>query len=807
NEDDPFAGVEEMVVVGTGSAALLQDTAISVSAFDQQDFDALGVKDIGDLAQFTPNLEIRSPFASTNPTLFIRGVGLRDFNANSSGSVAVYNDGIYMNSPAGQLAQLFDTEGVEVFRGPQGTLYGRNASAGAILVRSRRPTGIFDASMRFDYGRFNEREVEAAFEVPLVDDMLSIRIAGRWRRRSGYVRNRCADASYATPGPLNPPAVRRTFRSLVNSVCFNGDDFDPFGVVIGTISPVSQGGQGWIPGEPGPTAKKLGDQDNWAARMLLRFQPTGNQDWLLNVHGGLNRSDARAFQQVGVRVQPEGSVLFARADASGYRDYDNILFRSSGPPGFSGGTTPEEGDPFSGDYNFVGRDRVDLFGASLNGEITFGDFVFRTITGYEYNKRDSDVDLDASPYLGLEPNFTNDAWQISQEFDLKWDADTGLKWEGGVYFLHESLHVDNEFNLITPIDITKQVYDQKTYHGSIFTNFVWDPSELIEIEAGMRWNFERRTIDLEATLFRRIGGQPPSVQAAKSRFNADAPTGNVTLSYLATEDITFYLKYSVGWKAPHINGLVLNSNNTTSAPLLEPVDPETVNAVEFGYKTSLFDSRLRLNGAFFYYDYDQIQIFQNRNAPGGVPVPTLINANDAELYGVEMDVTLHPLEGWAPPPVEDLEIFFSWSWLGGSYIDFTNTVVVSTGLSEITRVEDFSGNQLINAPEFSFVGYAQWPLSFGDRGTITPRFDWSFKDQVFFSPENVDYAGQKPLWLLNLRVGYRSPDGHFEVAGWVRNLTDEVYRLDAINLTGLRLAVVYAIGDPRTYGLSTRITF
>ena len=139
---DPFAGIEEMVVVGTSAAGLMQSEEVSVVGFDADYLDALGASDLSDIAQFTPNLEIRTPFAASNPTLFIRGVGLRDFNANSSSSVAVYNDDIYMNSPAGQLAQLFDVENVDVLRGPQGGIYGRNASAGAIRVISRKPTGI-----------------------------------------------------------------------------------------------------------------------------------------------------------------------------------------------------------------------------------------------------------------------------------------------------------------------------------------------------------------------------------------------------------------------------------------------------------------------------------------------------------------------------------------------------------------------------------------------------------------------------------------------------------------------------------------
>ena len=161
---DPFSGIEEMVVIGSGADVLLQSQEVSAITFDAEQLQAIGASDLSDVAQFTPNLDIRTPFAASNPTLFIRGVGLRDFNANSSSSVAVYNDEIYMNSPAGQLSQLFDVENIDVLRGPQGTIYGRNASAGTIRVISRKPTGEPGASLRATYGRFNQLELEGAVE-------------------------------------------------------------------------------------------------------------------------------------------------------------------------------------------------------------------------------------------------------------------------------------------------------------------------------------------------------------------------------------------------------------------------------------------------------------------------------------------------------------------------------------------------------------------------------------------------------------------------------------------------------------------
>ncbi|MDG2334996.1 MAG: TonB-dependent receptor plug domain-containing protein, partial [Myxococcota bacterium] len=217
--EDRYRGMEEIRVTARGGTENLQDVGSSIAAFDADYIEALGAHSIADLSQFTPNLEIRTVFAASNPSLFIRGVGLRDFNANSSSAVAVYNDDIYMNSPASQLSQLFDVQQVEVLRGPQGTLYGRNASAGAIRIISRKPTGDTNGYTRVTYGNYNDIQTEAALELPL-SSTLSVRFSGRMRKREGYTRNRCADPRYnKNDGEGNPAS----FHNIVYNFCFNDD--------------------------------------------------------------------------------------------------------------------------------------------------------------------------------------------------------------------------------------------------------------------------------------------------------------------------------------------------------------------------------------------------------------------------------------------------------------------------------------------------------------------------------------------------------------------------------------------------------
>ncbi len=816
--DDPFAGIEEMVVVGTGAASLFQDQEVSAIAFDSDYLDAIGASDLSDVATFTPNLEIRTPFAASNPTLFIRGVGLRDFNANSSSSVAVYNDEVYMNSPAGQLAQLFDTQNIDVLRGPQTSIYARNASAGTIRVITKKPTGTPGGTASVTYGRFNELTLETAVENVIVPDMFSMRTAAKWSQRDGTTKNRCADIDYAGPLPprnqSNGASPENQQRALLRGValqCFAPENTDPSN---------SPPGNGWV-SKPAPVKEWVNDTKNWAARTIFRFEhPFLDMDWQLNLHGGQNRGDARQFQVVGAdqaQGEQEPSVSTGNTDANGYFDVDNRLW--TGRLDYNRNITdPFLGNPFEGDYNSVEKEKIDLFGSNLVGEMTFGDYTLKTITGYEWNKRDTELNLDGNPYASLEPQLNNKAYQLTQELRLDWDDGGGFAWQLGAMYLYESLEVQNTFSLALLLPETEQNYSFFTRYAAGWGSVTWEPIETFKIHAGVRINYEDKELNLQSRQFLVIpgtGDRTPYLQPqfANSAARESGWAGDVIATYSPINDVSFYLRYARGWKGPHINGGITNPGPAGSerADLATPVEPEKVDSIEMGLKAEFWASRIRWNWAVFYYDYQDIQVFQLRNAGGNVPVQELINADDADVFGVEMEIDVKPFEGWAHPIFEQIWIRGTFAYLDSKYTDFVNTqdVIVDAGggnISVTTVTEDFSGNQLVNSPEFSFIGFVAWPFA-GDWGFLVPRFDWSFKDKVYFSPANADLVKQDPLWIMNLRLTYKSPSENFELSGWIENLTDQRYTVDVFNLARLRSSILHAVGDPRTYGLTMKVTF
>jgi len=349
----PSSDIAEMVVLASGRDDFLKDLSISMTSFDAAKLKALRIQNIADLAEFTPNLEINTRSAASNPTLFIRGIGLKDYNANAAGAVAVYQDGININSPAIQLGQLFDTEEILVLRGPQGSVNGRNATAGAIMIRSVLPDGELDASGSVTYGNYNNVNVEGALAFPLVEDLLSTRMSFTANFRDGTVENHCSNwdpesmdlpaiteesiraawvangspttradglsgcrgqlgCQFPNTSPINPDFERLDDHPdgagrplLIDNVCiWNDPGALRFGVAGHEGEPV------WVPNsDPNVRTvasfkglnKNVNDVENWAARGIVRLQLSDLADGLdaiLNFHGGQNLGDSSRLQQL-----------------------------------------------------------------------------------------------------------------------------------------------------------------------------------------------------------------------------------------------------------------------------------------------------------------------------------------------------------------------------------------------------------------------------------------------------------------------------------------------------------------------------
>jgi len=814
--DDPFAGVEEMVVVGQDVVGTLTSATTSVTAFDAMELQDLGAQDISDLARHTPNLSIVT-LTGTTPTFFIRGIGLNDFGANSTGAVAIYTDGAPRNLPAIQLGLLYDTDRVEILKGPQATGANRNASAGTIHIHNTRPSGELTASGKIEYGNFDLIDVQGMLEVPVLEDFLSVRSAFRLKQRDGIVTNRCGGLTQA--------------------------EIDAQGVAICNASP----GAFIRPG----LETDLNDIDQWSARTMVRFlPPLAGMEWLLKV--GASRVD-----QLGTVGQPIGATSsFGSTDRANFiapeigAERQRIVDSLDAPTPADCRQAPDrraclaereailapvprllanslakrplDTQPFEGEFNNPGFERQTSWEVLLDGSWELRGVSFQTITSFVRYDRERFIDADFSPNTFFEFDTVDDAWQLTQDLRISGELDAiPLGWDLGGFYLQEELDFDQEtVNDQGPLEPLFQSFEQKTYSFGVFADFEWDFVDDFTLEGGFRYNWERKRFDAGIFLGSAGSGndqcEPKSgsglIPQCVATETFDHPTGSVALKYRFDELRSFYLKYSHGWKSAQISP----RDGRVPGEIVDVASPEKIDAFEIGFDGSWLEDRVKMNGALFWYSYENFQVFTVTNDTGVPPTRIVINADDARVFGAELEATLEP--------IDHLVIDVRSSWIESEFLDFTNSVArpVPGSSNQIFRqVLDFNGNELPNAPRFKVSGTVRYDLHLGRYGTLIPRYDFTWTDKVFFdqsggrgAPNVVgelfmpDLAiGQQDFWLHNFRLTWRLANESIEIAGWVRNMTNEVFKTLAFDASGGPGLVGNLVGDPRTFGLTASFKY
>ncbi|MDJ0850947.1 MAG: TonB-dependent receptor [Myxococcota bacterium] len=828
----PPSDVEVIRIKGRGISAIETDLPTSVTQFDAATIEALGAENVSDLAKVTPNVEIRTT-GSTSATFFIRGVGLADFSANAAGAVAIYQDDAARNAPAIQLGQLFDIENVEVLRGPQSYGPNRNASAGAIKITSRKPTGEYQAQLRASFGTYASSEAKDAFiqdyegalEVPIIAETLSARVAFRFRYADPFIRNGCATDIPVEARPrtrLNNPRIRP--QDVVVAV---------FGDQCGSTNAIALNND--TTRIPAGLPKWVGDEGSWSARGIFRFQPVGTEmDWLLNAHGSKLDQQSTLGQAIGSsNNQFPGTTRFGYAEPDTAEEVARVEENKGVDVSTArkivgkrlAETRPLDIRHFRGDYDRVGQTKLDTWGVTLRGDIPLGPATLTTVSSYDGYDRFRDTDQDFTPDILFESIEEDDAWQFYQDLRFFGELpDAPFRWEAGGFYLQESLdQLSDTFqngrrtrtNL--PFITFRRDFTQDIWSFGVYAGFAWDFLDDFTLEGGVRYNWQKTKFDYAR------GNVQPTNPDAPLRFQSvtdetwDAPTGSLSLNYRLREDMSVYWKYSRGWKPGTFNANTLNPEEVKAA------DPEFIDSFETGLKGRWLEGRLALGAALFYYKYVDYQVFVVTDAAGGAPVLQIINANDAEVYGAEVDTRIEPLAGWVDDTFDGLVITGRFGWLESQFLDFTDQVF---GRDLIGRNRaftlDYSGNQLINSPRFKVSGTAEWTFDFGRWGSLIPRYDFSWTDDVYFDPNegrgSIELVsgsfprpefttGQAAFWLHNIRFAYRTPDGNVEFAFWARNLADQAYKTYGFDASRFAGVVINFQGKPRTIGMELSVNW
>lgn len=586
----------EIIVTAQRRAENLRDVPIAVTAIDGERLATRGIKDLVDMTAEVPSLRIVYPGNAAVVSLTLRGVGQRDINIQQEGAVALFVDGSYVSFIPSVGQPIWDVERVEVLKGPQGTLFGRNATGGLIQFISKRPTDKLDGYFTAQYGSFNEVRLEGAIGGPLAQGV-SARASVLYNRADGYVKN------------------------------------------------VS-----------GPDLNAL---DTFAARLQLLLEPTENFSFLINARTW-QAFDGPGAGIIQTPLMIDNGVVRRPRNYPEYASFCTGITAGTvaTPVGAEiiGDCFTANPDMYTVNTSAGVRWNEKYYDISGTAEWQLNDAVTMTsISDYQHMTMDYVADVDAAPppyfFYGIHGNGSE---QFSQE--IRFNGTSGnFDWIGGLYYLRINHDLSNNTDLFGHPAFGIQLladYTQKTRSSAAFANVDWNLTPQLTFSVGGRVMHDKKTIKNVSTCIPNPALVPvqlcdilgafvyPNALAFNRSFvgkiSDDSWSGQVKLRYKPDELTMFYAGVSRGTKGGGFNS---GGAEFYTADEVE-FGPEVLTSYEVGAKVLLFDRVLSLDGSVFYYDYKGFQTYSSGDR-GGLRVFNI----DAEVKGAELAVLLRPVEG------------------------------------------------------------------------------------------------------------------------------------------------------------------
>lgn len=709
-----------------------QSIPVAISAFSGDSIEARGVQKLDGLANFTPNLTLQNNpsfgGAGSSAAIYIRGIGQKEFLPTTEPGVGVYVDGVYVARSVGALLDLVDIERVEILRGPQGTLFGRNTIGGAISITTREPQPMPEGSLQLTAGNQGRIDAKGMINVPLSENLFA-KVTGASFNRDGYVRR------------------------LVDG-------------------------------------RRLGDVKTLTGRLDVKWEATPDLNVRLSVEGTRDRSNGPAFvladttyasnffNPQSLPILPPGSpdttgfyVLNPPFDAP----VDNFMLLHNYFAAFLGGQPCIAFAPYSpqsdaaacfSDRFITGTDatagtgsqysRNDLWGANAILDWSLGPVNLKSITAYREVDGDYARDGDHSPFTILHLADILKQKQFSQEFQLLGSAAADrLNYVLGLYYFEE------KGNNINSLDFTPVTFRSGGRFGTksyaAFGQATWSIIDRIELTLGLRYTEDKKSflpdqlILVDKTGGALIAGSPntppervlPNEHVSRSE---SALTPSFNISWDVLPDTMVYASFSRGFKS---GGFVQRVFPPQAA--VPEFGSETADAYELGFKSQMFDKKLTVNGAAFLTKYDdlQVQVFT------GI-APVTKNAASAEIRGAELEARFSPAGGW---------------FLEGSvgYLDpeFTEIDPAATEITLTSRFERVS--------EWTLSAALSKSITFANGSDLMARVDWAYRSGAFMDALNSPELFQPGYSLFNANIAYTVPKGNLTFNLGVTNLTDERY--------------------------------
>ncbi len=787
--------LEEITVTAQKREQNLQDVGISVTAYSGDQMKALNVGNTVEITEQIPALQMTS-FSPNLVTFNIRGVSQNNFTDNNEAPVAVYIDDGYVASMNAISGQLFDIDRVEVLRGPQGTLFGRNATGGVIHYVTRGADDEeFNGYVEGTVADYDKYSVEFAVGGSW-SDSARYRFAARTEQSDGYIEsNTYPQALTDVPVGALPPASGQDLGgsdgyALRGAFQFDLSDAATFELLVkySEDSDVPTGGYIFLP---------YGD-----ANAANSYIPPEFTAFVTDVIGAPAGATADIF------FCPDQINCFAPVDTAGRTIFE--------------GDAPEPHEHYSDYPGFMDRDTTNVT-ARLDWELNDG-MELVSITNYSATDKFYTEDGDGIPPPIIEFTTVADFTQFSQELRLSGETDS-MRWTAGAYYL--DLETDADVitvgapvggvaadlgffdaggNNLAVNSRVAQDYLLESTNWSLFGQVEFDLSDALTLIAGYRYSQDDKELDLRTTfeadaLITDVAtgandGTPVSVETLNLANSVAAAGGNqdevdygdyaarLQLDYRASDTTLIFASWNRGIKG----GNFAPSANVTIDRVRH--DEEVLNAFELGIKTEFMDGKARLNATAFYYDYEDYQAFTFSDG-----TPSVSNAQ-AENQGAEVELTFLPTENW------DIILGLS---LQDSEVDDVETPQ-SQGTPVGFRVDwpvDFlNGMELPNAPDISFNYLVRYNFD-ALGGNVAFQIDGAYYGDQYLEVTNGGAALQEAYNVSNASISYTIEGVSAKL--WVKNLADEEYKQYALDLGILGGTAVYA--PPRWWGATLRYDF
>jgi outer membrane receptor protein involved in Fe transport len=746
--------LEEVIVTATKRAEGLQDVPIAMSVVSGEKLEKFGVTELDELSAYLPNVHIGE--TGGNSIIFIRGIGSGN-NTGFEQSVGTFIDGVYFGRSRNARAAFLDIERVEVLKGPQSTLFGKNTIAGAINITSAQPEEEFGGYIDAGYETELEGTSVTAMVTGAMSDTVRGRLVAKHYERDGWTENQ--------------------FRAPAGSGLSNGKDG--------------------------------ASQENDIIRGTLVWDATDNLT--LNFKAEYGEFNTEGSLSKFLIEEPTPTVTgFTSTELHGWNDPDyartvGFNYDQSQTGGFPG--RPVEDD-------------MDNSVLQLTAEYVMGEYSLRSITAYTEYEFDNCVDIDYASIDFADQCINESHEQFTQEFLLSSPIGQTVEWLAGLYYQDATLDLDNTLGLAwsglppveavvlgmvgpvpsTSLDVMHRTQlEQNTETWSAFASFTWHITDRFRTIFGLRYSDDEKDIDKENLTTAHAGPGtsvlPDAVlngiytnalplftnHAYKLDRSEEHTTGDLKFQYDLTDDIMAYFTYATGYKAGGFDTSNLRDQS-------REFEDETVESIELGMKMTLWDGRARVNMAVFEGTYEDMQVSTFVGA--GFIVG---NAAESTSRGFEADFEV--------ALTDSVMLNGAFAFLDAEYDSYPDAGPTIDQQIAGMRTQDLSGETLNFSPEFSGnVGIA-YSNSLTDNLDLDLGLDVLYSDEVEIAPDNDSRVSQDSYTKVNARIALVSSDGAWSVALVGKNLTDE----DTYNwvndgtLSGAGLGLGINLMEDRTY--------